>query len=107
MVLTKWIIDETEELFIRNQYKALSVDYIYNKLRDNFKTLAFNRSNLQRLFCADKVLDYYTFIPVRNSVRDIYNEHYKLVSPLSREEKTKNDFKLAKEDLGEELRKLR
>lgn len=103
MVLTKWIIDETEELFIRNQYKALSVDYIYNKLRDNFKTLAFNRSNLQRLFCADKVLDYYTFIPVRNSVRDIYNEHYKLVSPLSREEKTKNDFKLAKEDLGEEL----
>ncbi|MDH7578820.1 MAG: sigma factor-like helix-turn-helix DNA-binding protein [Bacillota bacterium] len=76
ILLVKWIIDETENLFRDNNASAIFLEKLYDFLRNRFKTYSFNRHNLQELFSMDNILEYDAFVSVRNTVLNEYNKFY-------------------------------
>jgi len=77
IVLTKWVVDETENFFRCNKTSVIHLHDLHRFLRKCFKTHRFNRENLQNLFHTKDILEYEAFTSVRDDVLRDYNQYFR------------------------------
>ena len=106
ILLVKWIVDETENFFKDDGASAVFLDNLYTFLRGCFKTHSLNKENLQKLFQTEKILEYETFVLIRDNALKDYKRYYNsnknsvfLSRPKPEVEEIKKSLQLAKEDL--------
>lgn len=95
-VLVKWIVDETENFFRKNNASAVNLDKLYYFLRNRFKTGTFNKYNLQKLFKAGTILEYSSFVSVRNTVLSEYKRFHSESKDIAIASELKNADRLKK-----------
>lgn len=75
VVLTKWIIDETNNFFKHINADVIEINELYLFLREHFNTYSFNKENLQNLFNTRDRLEYIVFIQIMENVLRDYEQY--------------------------------